>query len=98
MKFYKLFPPVFQERSDMQRNIKKGKTQKPTCTECRRSVFASGVFYVDVLGYLLLKGSTELIALLCDGAAVAQAVDGADDVLLGRFGMEGTHPQYFVAI
>ena len=37
-------------------------------------------FYVDVLGYLLLKGSTELIALLCDGAAVAQAVDGADAV------------------
>ena len=55
-------------------------------------------FYVDVLGYLLLKGSTELIALLCDGAAVAQAVDGADDVLLGRFGMEGAHPQHFVAV
>ena len=55
-------------------------------------------FYVDVLGYLLLKGSTELIALLCDGAAVAQAVDGADDVLLGRFGMEGTHPQHLVSV
>ena len=74
------------------------KMQKPTCTECRRSVFASGVFPVDFLGYLLLKGSTELIAFLCDGAAVAQAVDGGDDVLLGRFRMEGTHPQYFVAV
>ena len=55
-------------------------------------------FYVDVLGYLLLKGSTELLALLCDGAAVAQAVDGADDVLLGRFGMEGAHPQHLVSV
>ena len=49
MKFYKLFPPVFQESSDMQKNIKKGKTQKPTCTECRRSVFASGVFLCGCL-------------------------------------------------